>query len=169
MNNNNYTDPVLAKIRDLLEKDCPQQLRGKFWIGEPVSVAKSDLPLCFINYKNQRVEDSASFEIETVAGVNITVCYDLTRDWNSLNKNSANHNALTRIMAGRDKNLNFLPDSIVGILMRNQDLGARMNLNLGAPLNMEYGYMERGEGIFTAELSLGLEVRVRELNDDLMA
>lgn len=164
MNNNNYEDPILAKIRDILNAEIAPELRKRIYVGEPLVVAKSELPLCFVNYKKQTVEDSSSFEIETRAVVNVTVCYDMTRDLSGNKKDSANHNALTAIMAGRGKDLKFLPSSVIGILMKNQDMeDLPIKFNLGSGVELTYDYLERGTNVFTSEISLQFEVAVSQL------
>ena len=166
MNNNFYKDPIIERIRDILEKNCVKELKGRFYFGEPVMVAKNSLPLCFMEYTEQNVEDSAAFEITTNLTVKLTVAVDLTRDLTTNAKNINSFATLHRIVCGRNEKMQLLPDSIMGILVKNQDagyLGERVALNLGGSgVKMEYGYGERGDGIFTRELSLNFGVKIVE-------
>ena len=113
MNNNFYKDPVLERIKDILEKNCVKELKGRFYFGEPVIVAKNSLPLCFMEYTEQDVEDSAAFEITTNLTVKLTVAVDLTRDLTTNAKNINSFATLHRIVCGRNEKMQLLPDSIM--------------------------------------------------------
>lgn len=87
---------------------------------EPLRVAKSELPICFVEFRSQQVADSSAFEIETRALVRITVAVDLTRDLGGRNKQTSSHGTLNRIVCGRDEKFRLLDDSILGILIKKR-------------------------------------------------
>ena len=49
-----YVDPILKQIKDILEKDGPAILRGRYGYGDPVVINKSQLtrPMAFISFDN---------------------------------------------------------------------------------------------------------------------
>lgn len=165
MNNNHYEDPVLARIRDLLEQQGPRELKGCYYLGEPLTVAKSELPIGFIEYRSQSIFDSSSFEIETRALVRITVAIDLTRDINGLTKQMKSHGTLNRYICGRDSKFRLLEDSILGVIMKNQDAslnGERLAFNIGDGVNISYDLAQLGEDVFARTASLEFWVSCRQ-------
>ncbi len=162
MNGNHYHDPILNELRDLLEKHGPKDLKGKYYLGDSMVVEKAKLPMCFITYEKQEVVDDASHSIETHATILINVAYDLTKDFGGQNKQSSSHMALNRYLCGRDEQNNLLEDSILAVLRKFED-HSKLRIELGSTSQIEYGYGERGQNVFTNEAVLRTTVRTRQI------
>ena len=159
----NYEDPILAKVRDLLNKYGPDELKGRYYIGDTFIVNKSNLPLGFISYERHDVVDSSSHFIETTSNILITIAVDLTKDFTLTNKRSGSQLNLVKMMCGRDKDYKLLEDTILGVLRRFQDenTGALL-IDLGNPTQIEYRIGERGENVFTNEVTLRFTVKTKD-------
>ena len=159
----NYEDPILVKIRDLLNVHGPKELRNKYYLGDPMLVNKSDLPMAFISYEKHDIVDDASHSIETHSTVIVDVAYDLTKDFNRTSKASGSHMALTKIICGRNDQYQLLDDSILAVLRRFQDdQEDELIIELGTSTQVEYIVNERGNSIFTNEALVRFTVRTRD-------
>lgn len=159
----NYEDPILVKVRDLLNTYGPNELKNKYFLGDPMLVNKSDLPMAFISYEKHDIIDDASHSIETHSTVIIDVAYDLTKDFNRASKTSGSQMALVRIICGRDENYRLLDDTILAVLRRFQDSqDDSLIIDLGNSAQIEYVIGERGSSVFTNEALIRFTVRSRE-------
>lgn len=158
-----YEDPILAKIRDMLDAHGPKELRGRYYLGDPMIINKSDLPRAFISYERQDVVDDASHSIETHSIVVIDVAYDLTKDFNRSARHSGSHTALAKVICGRDENYKLLDNTVLAVLRRFQDSqDDALRIDLGTPTQVEYVVDERGNNVFTNEALVRFVVRTHE-------
>lgn len=158
-----YEDPILSKIRDMLNEHGPRELKDKYYLGDPMVVNRSDLPIAFISYERHDIIDDASRSIETHSVVIVDVAYDLTKDFNRAAKHSGSHTALAKIICGRGKDYALLPDTILAVLRRFQDSQDDvLRIDLGTPTQVEYVVSERGNSVFTNEALVRFTVRTRE-------
>lgn len=159
----NYEDPILAKVRDLLNAYGPDELKNKYYLGDPMLVNKSDLPMAFISYEKHDIIDDASHSIETHSTVVIDVVYDLTKDFNRASKTSGSQMALVKMICGRDENYRLLDNTILAVLRRFQDSqDDSLIIDLGNSAQIEYVVGERGNSVFTNEALIRFTVRSRE-------
>lgn len=159
----NYEDPILAKVRDLLNTYGPNELKNKYYLGDPMLVNKSDLPMAFISYEKHDVIDDASHSIETHSTVIVDVVYDLTKDFNRTSKTSGSQMALVEMICGRDENYRLLDNTILAVLRRFQDSQEdSLIIDLGNSAQIEYVVGERGNSVFTNEALIRFTVRSRE-------
>lgn len=162
----NYEDPILAKIRDKLENFGPKELKGKYYLGEPIIINKSQLPVCFIAYESHVIADDSSHSIEMRSTVAISVAVDLTASFNAGNKRSGSQMLLTNLICGRNSDFSMKKDCIVGVLRKMQDENQDdLIIDLGTDTFVEYGIGERGNNIFTDEAIIKVHVRTREFSN----
>lgn len=158
-----YEDPILAKIRDLLNAHGPKELQNKYYLGDPMLVNKSSLPMAFISFERHDIIDDASHSIETHSTIIIDVAYDLTQDFNRTSKTSGSHMALAKIICGRNNQYQLLDDSILAVLRRFQDnQDDNLIIDLGNSTQIEYVVGERGNSVFTNEALVRFAVRTRD-------
>lgn len=159
----NYEDPILAKMQDLLNTYGPDELKNKYYLGDPMLVNKSDLPMAFISYEKHDIIDDASHSIETHSTVIIDIAYDLTKDFNRASKTSGSQMALVKMICGRDENYRLLDNTILSVLKRFQDSqDDSLIIDLGDSAQIEYVVGERGNSVFTNEALIRFTVRSRE-------
>ena len=151
-----YTDPILKKIVDLMDAEGPKELKGRWSVGDSLAVPKGTLPRAFISYDRTAVSDIAQGELRTIYNVVITVAVDMTREFSVAVGRSDAHLMVVEFLEAKDPDSLLLKnDSILGVLRKNQDLGAEQNLwiETGTETTVEYGVgiEKRGVGIMTAE------------------
>lgn len=152
-----YKDPILVRIREVLEKDGPRELVGRYSFGDPGAVNKSDVeqPRCFISYDTQSVQDSATGMIQTVSNIIVNVVYDMTRD-HGQGMDNYSHMSVVELVTGRTDDFALRTDSIVGALRKNQDMSddddmRQLYIDVGTPTEVEFDALPRNHGLVTAE------------------
>lgn len=165
-----YIDPILKKVKDILDKDGPAVLRGRYGYGDPVVVNKSELskPIAFISYDTDyEVHDSAGGEVETNAIVAICVVVDMTRDFNQ-GMDVRSHLELVDLVAGRNVDLTLKKTSIMGALRANEDPGERLWIDAGTQTTIEFDAVPRDKGLVTAEAIVRFTVKHSQFRPDLL-
>lgn len=152
-----YKDPILQRIKEVLQEDGPKELKDRYSFGDPGAVNKADVqqPRCFISYDVQNVQDSASGELQTTANIVVNVVYDMTRD-HGQGMDNFSHMSVVNLTAGRDENFALREDSILGALRKNQDMTdnddmRQLYIDVGTPTVVEFDALPRNHGLVTAE------------------
>ena len=166
-----YVDPILKQIRDILEKDGPEILRGRYGYGDPVVINKSQLtrPMAFISFDNDyEVHDSAGGEIESNMAIVLCVVVDMTKDFNQ-GTDARSHLELVELVAARHDDMTLRKDSIIGALRANQDPGDRVWIDAGEETTVEFDATPRDKGLFTAEAIVRFKVKYAQFRPDLLS
>ncbi len=163
-----YEDPILRKLKDLLDEYGPKELRGRWSIGDSLNLSAGSLPRGFISYDAVEIDNTSNATIREMSAVVISVAVDMKKEFNSSVDRSDSHEQVIALIAARNEDLSFKNESVVGCLMKHQDLDSSQNLWIntdGATTEVDYGVgiEKRGPGIVTAE---GL-VRIMITHDQL--
>lgn len=164
----NYEDPIAEAIKAVLNEHGPAILKGRYGIGDPVVVNKSQLkkPMAFITFEGHTVGEPTNSHLQITGRLVINLVNDMTQDFGQ-GLNAKSHMALVGTMIGMELDGDFYrlkPDSIVGALRSHQDLGHGLRLSLGQTDEIEYDAMSRGKGIVTNEAVLNTTATVQVLN-----
>lgn len=164
-----YQDPVLAKIRDVLNAFGPQTLKNRYGFGDPLVVNQSELPMAFISYDTQEIGDFTSAELQSAMHIVINVVYDLKRDFGQGLSNVESHMSIVDFLSGRNPDYSLKTDSIIGALRAHQDLDTKLWIDVGTLSEVDYGVglEKRGPGIYTAEGVLRFTVINHQIRPDL--
>lgn len=169
-----YKDPILTRIKEVLDRDGPKELKGRYGFGDPGQVNKSQLaqPMAFISYEDQSFMDNTSAELESTLPVVINVVVDMTKDFGQ-GLDAYSHMQVTNIACGRNANFSLREDSIVGALRKNQDLSKteddlQLYLDPQTPTRVEFDYQNRDKGVVTAEALIHFTVTNDQLRAEFM-
>lgn len=165
-----YQDSILMKIKEILEKDGPKELKGRYDFGEPIVVSKSQLkkPSAFIYYGDSyEIHDSAGGEIETNAEVQVCVVIDMSRQFTQ-DMNVRSHLELVDLVAGRKSDMVLKKNTIVEALRANEDPGERLWIDAGTLTQIEFDNIPRENGIVTAEAIVKFTVKHSQFRPDLV-
>lgn len=166
---NLYEDPILRKIRDLLDESGPEELRGRWTIGDSLNIPKNILPHGFIALDSSNHSRDANAEVRTTFEVLITVAVDMQNEFNTPTDRSESHERVVSLMEGRNEDYTVSENSVLGCLLKHRDLDPEQNLLIDVgdegDFDADYGIgaEKRGAGIVTAE---GL-MRVRVTLDQI--
>lgn len=148
-----YRDPVIAKIIAVLNASGPVKLKNRYFQGDPVVVAKSQLPAVFISKDKTNIgNDTVSEDFSRMPMV-LNVVYDLTRDFGQAFDNIDSATAVYEMLEARNPDYSLRSDSIAAVLRHNQQLDAHLYIDFDKDLELDYGVSigKRGDGIFTVE------------------
>ena len=165
-----YTDPILKLIKDILDKEGPALLRGRYGYGDPGVISKSQLtkPIAFLSFDTDyAIHDSAGGEIESNMPVSLCVVVDMTRDFNQ-GTDARSHSELVDLVAGRNADMTLKRNSIIGALRANQDPGDRVWIDAGERTVIEFDAVPRDKGIVTAEAIVRFTVKHSQFRPDLL-
>lgn len=160
----------MVKLVNLLNAEGPSELKNRYYYGDPIVVPERVLPACFINFDRQNVATADNAHLETKISLVFNIVWDMKRDMNQQLDNIESHMSLVRIIAGRDDNYNFLPDSIISVLRKHQDLDTNLWIDVDQATEVDWGVgiAKRGPGIYTAEGVLRTQITHHQLKPELM-
>lgn len=167
-----YVDPILKLIKDILDKEGPEVLRGRYGYGDPGIVSKSQIGrgIAFLSFDTDyTVHDSAGGEIESNMPIALCVVVDMTRDFNQ-GADARSHSELVDLVAGRNPDMTLKRNSIIGALRANQDPNhdERLWIDAGERTTIEFDAVPRDKGIVTAEAIVRFTVKHSQFRPDLI-
>lgn len=151
-----YEDPILRRVKELLNTHGPKELRGRWSIGDSLNLPANSLPHGFITYDAVEINNDSNMVMQGKNSIVVSVAVDMKREFNSPTDRADSHEQVVAFIAARDDDLSFADDSIIGCLLKYQDLDMTRNLWIntdGAIAEVDYGVglEKRGPGIMTAE------------------
>lgn len=167
--NGKYSDPILLKIIEVLERDGPEELIGRYGTSDPGVINKGELskPMVFVTFEHQDVEDYAAGELQSTMPVLINVVCDMTRDFGQ-GLNASAHMKATGLAIGRDPVTFAISDnSIVGALRKNQQLAPNLSIDIGAVTKVEPDAVNRSKGLVTSEMLIRTTITHEQLTPEL--
>lgn len=158
-----YRDPVIKALMDKFNAEGPEQLKGRYYYGDPIRVPKSVLPAVFLTKEETRLGAADNMNDQHTMKVNINLSIDITKDWGKAVDMASSHNQAAEWLEGRDENLDLKTDSLAYIVRKYQTLiGGRTWINLSEDTLIDYvvGAGIRGEGAdaFTLEAILRINL-----------
>lgn len=148
-----YAEPVLAKLIDKLNATGPAKLKNKYFVGDPVLVATSYLPMCFISKDTTTVSIDTNIEDRHTMPIVLNIVYSGVAD---LNESFAQAGAqgIYELCEGRDSQYRLRPDTIAGVLRANQVLDSdnKLYIDIGENTSIDYVLSPPARrGIFSVE------------------
>ncbi len=155
-----------------MDEHGPENLKGKWGVGDPIVVEVQALPKAFISYDNVMISDASSSDLRFNNNIVISVVVDMKREFSAPTKRVESHEQVIEMIAGRDDNMNIREDSIVGCLRKYQDLeNGKLWIEIGTETEIDYGLgiEKRGPGIMTAEGLIRFQVTLDQIKPEYYA
>lgn len=139
MSNSKYPDPILERIYDLLVENGPRELKKKYVVSQVLfNPVKADLPVCFIsNLSTISVAEESGGGLDSQEDTK-RIRLTLMTDWTGGNKWQGFASRQVDLIEGRDENYILKPDSLLGVLILNRDLGDNLFINLDGQFEVTY-------------------------------
>ncbi|MET3349040.1 UNVERIFIED_ORG: hypothetical protein ABID57_000709 [Arthrobacter sp. UYEF1] len=155
-----YKDPIITRLITLFNAEGPTTLRNRYYYGDPLQVNEAALPAVFISKDMTQVSGASLAETQRAQRYVINVVYDLKRDFGKAFNDIAAANSIYDLIEGCNVDYTLKSTSLAAILLKHQQLGTELWINLNTDLELDYGTTinKRGEGIFTAEGVLKLSI-----------
>lgn len=164
-----YKDPILERIKKVLNEHGPAELKGRYGIGDPGVVNKSQLskPMAFISYENINIAVDTNAEDKSSLPIVIDVVYDMTKDFGQ-GLNAFSHLSVVEYVYAQNPDFTIKDDCIVGVLREHSDLtenedSIQLFLDLQEPMRVEFDYQNRDKGLVTAEAVVHFTVSKNQL------
>jgi len=161
-----YKDPIIEKIFANIRTLVGTDVIKTIFYGDPLFIAKDDLP-CLIGSKDvTEIGDASNAEDYHRMPIVLTLVVDIRQFFDDTPKNvHVGFQKLYDIMEGRNANYTLKSVSLIDILRKNHNLGNNANIDLGVPMNVDYGFTvgKRGEGVWAQEANLSVSVYFTQL------
>jgi len=162
MNSNQYKDPIIQKVIDVLNTQGPSKLRGRYTNGDVLLPNKTELPMCYVTKDQVAAQPANNMEDEHLQMMVATVILDFTQDMNAAYGMVAGVSELFQFCEERNSDYELLPNSLLYILRNNQQIDDKMWIGIGTPVQINYGLgiERRGPGIFSIEATIRFTVKL---------
>jgi hypothetical protein len=136
-----YKDPIIEHLISVIETACGDTFKS-YHHGDPLLIAKSDLPALIITKDTTEIGDESNAEDYHKMIFVITVVYDIRDSLSDANiRVQAGDQALYNLMEGRDEDTwNLLSTSLIDVLRNNANLGNDCIIDLQTPMSVDYGF-----------------------------
>jgi hypothetical protein len=163
-NRDEYKDPIIERIKAVLEADGPERLRGKYYHGDTMLVPKEELPIATISIDEEHLYAASTQEDEHYVPVVINVIYDYTRDLNQSYDLAVGATGLYDMIAGRGADYLYKEKSMMRALWKNQQLAPKFWIAVGQNeriiTKFGMGIERRGKGIYSTEAVVRFSVKL---------
>lgn len=149
-----YDEPIITALIDKLNAEGPAKLKNRYYIGDPLIVAESYLPICFITKDTTTIrdEDSATDRHEVAVVINV-VC-KFTDKLNKRSMMQAGVDTLYELCEARNADHSLKAGSLAYVLRKYETLDSdkQLYLDIGSNLVVDYNVSPPSRrGIFSTE------------------
>ena len=164
-----YKDPILVKLREVLNDEASPKLKNRYYFGDPIVVDPSKLPAVFMSIDRQTVGMADNSHLESRISIVLNLVWDHKRDMMQALENIEGHMSLVEVINGRGDDFALLPNSIISVLRKHQDLAENLWIDVDTLSESNYGMGigKRGPGIYTAEATLRITIIHHQIKPEL--
>lgn len=165
-----YRDPVLKKLIDMLEKDGPEELKGHYIYGDTLYPNQSDLPVVSVMRSATSVKSDGTMQDVHRSGIEMAIIIDATEDYDKSFDLTRGTTRLYELIELRNDDYSASEGTIVHALRSNQKLDDNLFISIRDDgLNVTYasGWEKRGHNIFSVEAILKFEIELTQPKPNL--
>jgi hypothetical protein len=156
-----YVDPIIKKLFDTIDASDGGSIK-RFFYGDPLLVAKSDLPILIASKDNTIIGDESNAEDYHRMNIVLTLVVDIRQSLGDDDNYDvhAGWQKLYDIIEGRESTFELKSTSLIDILRSNEDLGNNAHIDLQNPMNVDYGLTlgKRGENSWAWEANITVPI-----------
>ena len=160
MAQNQYRDPVIKKIIEVLEKEGPQKLKGKYCHGDVLLAPNNQMPFCSVAIDNEAINSGDSMEDINVIPLVLTVVTSATKEIKTHDIMTGT-NTLYEIIVARNEDYSLREDCLAYVLRKHAQLDEKFFIAINdAPMTADFGigFERRGAGMYSVEGTLRITV-----------
>lgn len=163
-----FTDPIVGRLVAALDAQGPALLKGKYESGDPLQVPKSALPACYIAKDHTRIKNISNAEDGSTMPYTLNVALPLTGTYGQGRLTS--YDSVVDAIEARNEDLTLKPTSILYVLRKNQQLGAKLWIDLTEELEADYGFgPPEKRGFWTVEATIHITITHHQIRPGLEA
>jgi hypothetical protein len=149
-----YSDPVLDKLIAALNATGPTKLKNSYFVGDPVIVPLSNLPMCFISRDTTSISIDTNVEDLHTMPIVLNIVYAGAKDLNQKAFTQAGAMGLYELCEGRTADYQLRADTVAGVLRANEvlDNDNKLYIDIGTSTTIDYVLSPPSRrGIFSVE------------------
>jgi hypothetical protein len=171
-----YRDPILKELIDMLEAQGPEQLRGHYVYGDVLMPAKSLLPCVSVAKQGTVIQSDGTMQDVHVSGIVMAVIYDWTTDLDQSFDLTRGTTGLYKLIEEREEDStsqNYLAvkeRTLAYALRKNQKLADNLFISIrdeGLRVDYGLGWEKRGDNIFSVEGILRFNIELTQKKPNL--
>lgn len=165
-----YRDPLLKALIDMLEAEGPEELVGHYVYGDVLAPPKTMLPCVSVARQETNVRSDGTMQDVHTTGIVIAVIYDWTTDLDQSFDLVRGSTGLYKLMEERNPDFSVKPKTFVYALRDNQKLADNLFISIndnGLQVDYGLGWEKRGTNIFSVEGILRFNIELTQPKPNL--
>lgn len=149
-----YRDPILKQLIDMLEVEGPAELAGHYIYGDTLAPARSMLPVVSVAKSGTNIVSDGTMQDRHILPITMAVIYAWTTDLDQSFDLVRGSTALYRLIEERNADFTLKANTIAYALRDNQKLANNLFISInddGLQVDYGLGWEKRGTNIFSVE------------------
>lgn len=149
-----YRDPILAKLIEVLEAEGPKELQGHYIFGDVLAPSKDALPVVSVAREQTVIRSDGTMQDVHVMPIVMAIIYDWTQDLDQSFDLTRGTTGLYRLMEERNPDYSIKEGTLSYVLRDHQKLDDNLFISInddGLRLDYGLGWEKRGSNIFSVE------------------
>ena len=149
-----YKDPILKQLIDMLEQEGPDELAGHYIYGDVLMPARNMLPCVSVARQGTNIKSDGTMQDVHVSPIVLAVIYDWTTDLDQSFNLTRGTTALYKLIEERNTDFSVKAGTLAYALRDNQKLADNLFISIrdeGLMIDYGLGWEKRGDNIFSVE------------------
>lgn len=165
-----YRDPILKQLINMLEIEGPTELVGHYIYGDVLMPPKSMLPCVSVARQGTNIRSDGSMQDVHISPIVMAVIYDWTTDLDQSFDLTRGTNTLYKLIEERNADFSIKSRTLSYALRDNQKLADNLYISIrdeGLMIDYGLGWEKRGDNIFSVEGILRFNIELTQPKPNL--
>lgn len=165
-----YRDPILKELIDMLEAEGPEELRGHYVYGDVLAPAKTMLPCVSVARQGTNVRSDGTMQDVHTSAIVMAIIYDWTTDLDQSFDLVRGSTGLYKLIEERNADFSVKEGTMVYALRDHQKLADNLFISIrdeGLMVDYGLGWEKRGDNIFSVEGILRFNIELTQPKPNL--
>lgn len=165
-----YKDPILKELIDMLEAEGPEELVGHYIYGDVLMPAKTMLPCVSVARQGTVIQSDGTMQDVHVTSIVMAVIYDWTTDLDQSFDLIRGTTGLYKLVEERNADYSVKARTLSYALRDNQKLADNLFISIrdgGLMVDYGLGWEKRGDNIFSVEGILRFNIELTQPKPNL--
>lgn len=165
-----YRDPILQALIEMLEAEGPRELVGHYVYGDVLAPPKQALPVVSVAYDGTNIRSDGTMQDVHVKPIVMAIIYDWTTDLDQSFDLTRGTTGLYKLIEERNTDFSIKSRTIAYALRDNQKLADNLYISIrdeGLQIDYGLGIEKRGSNIFSVEGILRFNIELTQPKPNL--
>lgn len=165
-----YRDPILKALIDMLELEGPTELQGHYIYGDVLAPAKEMLPVVSVARQGTVIQSDGTMQDVHMSPIVMAIIYNWTTDLDQSFDLTRGTNSLYRLIEERNADFSVKAKTLSYALRDNQKLADNLFISIrdeGLRIDYGLGWEKRGSNIFSVEGILRFNIELTQPKPNL--